>query len=177
MRDDEPCIPPDPGDGLTATTGVTGADGTTAATGVTGVADETTPATEGDRRREAADEVVIEALATGRTYDQAARLAGCSPRTVRRRVADPQFRAELAQRRGQHTIELIGAMTALETTAVRVLADCLNGERPADQLKAVALVMSAAARLRATADVDDRLTAQEAALAVLLDAEHSDPDS
>lgn len=42
-------------------------------------------------RRDAADEILTEALAAGLTYEQAGVLAGVTSRTVARRHAEPSF--------------------------------------------------------------------------------------
>ncbi len=44
------------------------------------------------RNRRAVDDALVTALAAGRTYEDAATAAGCSARTVDRRMLDPGFR-------------------------------------------------------------------------------------
>lgn len=123
---------------------------------------------EGQLRRQAADEVLLDALAVGNSYAGAGELAGCSARTARRRVSDPAFRAELAQRRAARTLELAGSVSTLEVLALATLRDCLASERDSDRIRAAAVALSAGQRLRQAVDVDDRLAAQEAVLADLL---------
>jgi hypothetical protein len=131
---------------------------------------------EGQRRREAADEVLLDSLAAGNTYARAGELAGCSPRTVRRRVTDPDFRAELARRRAARTLELVGTVSALESLAVQTIRECLTAEKDADRLRAAGIALSLGQRLRQAVDVDDRLAAQEAMLADLLGEGDDDGD-
>ena len=50
-----------------------------------------------NRGRKSADSVLIVALAAGRTVGEAAEEAGVSPRTVHRRLDDPEFRQQLSK--------------------------------------------------------------------------------
>lgn len=49
----------------------------------------------------AADDALMLALATGSTINDAAAAAGCSPRTVSRRLADREFARRVSTVRGQ----------------------------------------------------------------------------
>ncbi len=51
------------------------------------------------RPRRAVDDALVAALAAGRTYDDAACAAGCSARTVDRRMTDPMFRRRVQELR------------------------------------------------------------------------------
>ncbi len=51
------------------------------------------------RPRRAVDDALVAALAAGRTYDDAASAAGCSARTVDRRMTDPMFRRRVQELR------------------------------------------------------------------------------
>jgi hypothetical protein len=60
--------------------------------------------TEAEPQREAQDEVILDALATGLSYRQGGELAGVSARTVRRRTAEEGFAQEVhsQHKRGHH---------------------------------------------------------------------------
>ncbi len=51
------------------------------------------------RPRRAVDDALVVALASGMTYDDGAKSAGCSPRTVDRRMTDPAFRRRVQEAR------------------------------------------------------------------------------
>ena len=114
------------------------------------------------RRREAGDEVLLEALAAGSSYEAAGELASVSARTVRRRMAEPAFAAEVARRRADRIAAVTGRLAGLCEQALAVLENCLGSERPGDQLRAAELVLTMTRRFRSDVDVDARLAAVEA---------------
>ena len=61
---------------------------------------------EGVDRRASQDEVIGAALAAGRSYDEAAAAANVSARTVRRRMADDRFAAEVRTLRAKRASRL-----------------------------------------------------------------------
>jgi hypothetical protein len=54
-------------------------------------------------RRSQLDELLVELLATGRTYEETGALANVSARTVRRRMASPAFAAPVSTLRAGST--------------------------------------------------------------------------
>lgn len=108
--------------------------------------------------RAARDEVLIECLAVGLSYPRAAEFAGCTDRTVSRRMADPEFARRVAQRRGERVRALTGQLTSLAEDAVtalrRVLAD---GERDGDVVRAAQIVFTFLGHYRTETDLEDRL--------------------
>lgn len=121
------------------------------------------PLSEAESRRAAADELMLDALATGASYADAAAASGQSARTVRRRVADPGFAAELARRRSERVSHLTGQLVGLGPRAVAVLAEVLEAEAVADRLRAANLILGSLRRFRADGDIDARLAALELA--------------
>lgn len=118
-------------------------------------------ADEAERRRAVADELILEALAAGVAYADAGSAAGVSARTVRRRMADPLFAAELARRRAVRVSDLTGQMMGLGARAVSVLGEALEAEAVGDRLRAANLILTALRRYRADGDLELRLTALE----------------
>jgi len=116
---------------------------------------------EGVRRRAAADELMLEALAAGSAYENAASAAGVSARTVRRRMTDPLFAAELARRRAVRVSDLTGQIMNLGARAVSVLGEALDAEAVGDRLRAANLILTSLRRYRADGDLELRLTALE----------------
>ncbi len=104
-----------------------------------------------------AREVVRAALAEGLSYSEAAALGRVSKRTVVRWMAEPAFGREVADLRSEHLSEVTGQLGGLAVTAVAVLRDGLDCERPADRLRAAQLCLDWASRLRRDVDVEGRL--------------------
>lgn len=70
----------------------------------------TTPAS-----RRPGDEKIIGALAAGHPYAEAGRIVGCSERTVRRRMEDPLFRAEVDEMKAQIVEQTSASLATLAT--------------------------------------------------------------
>src|SRR3954466_785441 len=77
------------------------------------------------------DDLIIAALAVGLSYEQAAGKAGCSARTVRRRMEDCEFRAAVVENRrvevDRMRASLVGAAPAAIET-LRALAASARSE-------------------------------------------------
>lgn len=86
--------------------------------------------TETESRREAKDELIITALATGVSYEKAGEVAGCSGRTVARRMEDAGFSRRVSKRRGGRVVEAAGQLTSLSDEAIGAIRDCLEDEDP-----------------------------------------------
>ncbi len=104
---------------------------------------------------------MLEALAAGSAYETAASAAGVSARTVRRRMTDPLFAAELARRRAVRVSDLTGQMMNLGARAVSVLGEALDAEAVGDRLRAANLILTSLRRYRSDGDLELRLTALE----------------
>jgi HPt (histidine-containing phosphotransfer) domain-containing protein len=96
---------------------------------------------EGAARRAAQDEVLVAALAAGRTYEAAGQLAGISGRTVARRMTDPAFARQVAARRDEQVHTLAGLLSSLSAAAVAAVASCLDDEDPKNRLAAAKLIL------------------------------------
>jgi hypothetical protein len=126
-----------------------------------------------DSRLDAADEVLVEALANGSSYAEAGDLAGVSARTVRRRMSDPTFSAEVAKRRNERLGVVSGRLSQLAERALDVLEGALASERAGEALRAADMVLSLDRRYREQVDFAARLLAVEDGLAGGLDADGS----
>lgn len=114
-----------------------------------------------------ADARIIGALVAGDSHAEAARAAGVSARTVRRRIADADFAAQLAEHRGAVMGRCADRLAATATSATVVLAELMadaDSTPPAVRLGACRAVLEQAARYIDAADVEARLTALEAHL-------------
>lgn len=112
-----------------------------------------------------ADEALIEALATGATYEEAGRIAGKAGRTVRRRMTDPEFAAAVSARRGERMSRITGQLVDLCEQATGVLAEGMGGFEIYPKLRAAQIALNLSLRYRAASELEDRLTAIERRLA------------
>jgi len=74
------------------------------------------------RSRDPKDELIVDALATGATYADAGKTAKVSPRTVRRRMEDPEFRADVNAARRERIQSIRGRLAVAGVDGVAVLA-------------------------------------------------------
>jgi len=112
-----------------------------------------------------ADRLLAATLATGASYARAGQVAGCSPATVKRRMAEPAFRARVDELRSDHVRraelrlgELAGAaLEALEA----LMADV---DAPAQRLGAAKVVLEGVLRFREAGETERRLDELEGRL-------------
>jgi hypothetical protein len=88
------------------------------------------------------DEVIMAALAACADYATAGQAAGVSERTVRRRMADPSFAAEVSRRRGERVSTLPGRLLDSSELAVGVIERCMGSDSPARAPHAARTVQS-----------------------------------
>ena len=117
-----------------------------------------------DHSRSRADALLLSELAAGSTIADAAQRAGVSPATVRRRLADPTFRAQLARAQSELVERATAALTSASTEAVETLRELLRDGPPSTRLQAARAILDAAPKWRDTADIEQRLAAIEASL-------------
>jgi hypothetical protein len=101
---------------------------------MTSVAEQVSPNVRvvGRTRRAAVDDVIIAALAAGRSQADAAQMAGVSRKTVERRVKDPAFLEAVDVARGDllgRTLDVLSAGALEGAMALRVIV--LDKEQPA----------------------------------------------
>ena len=106
------------------------------------------------RRQAARDEVLVEVLARGVSYADAAARAGCSSKTVGRRMVDPSFRARVEERRSLWVSQTSGELTALGPAAVEVLRDLLVHSEASLRLRSARELLSQGFRSRQLHDLD-----------------------
>jgi len=115
---------------------------------------------DGSRRR-ALDETLIEFLAAGWSYEQAAAAAGCSARTVQRRMKRSAFSAELAQRRALRVERLTARLASITDQAVDVIVESFESESATVRLRAADLALTWALRTRPETDLEARIARLE----------------
>ena len=117
------------------------------------------------RGRENADDVLVAALAGGATVAKAAELAGVAPRTVWRRLQDDAFHQRLDTARQQTIQAAVDMLGKAASAATMTLIDLLQSKHPPSaRLGAARAILELGAKLREGQEVEERLTAIEAAL-------------
>ena len=112
--------------------------------------------------RAAQDDLIIECLAAGMSYPQAGEIAGCTARTISRRMANRDFARRVSRRRGERVQAIAGQLTALAEDAVTTVREVLaSADRDADRLRAAHMVLTLLGRFRADTDLEDRLNELE----------------
>jgi hypothetical protein len=112
--------------------------------------------------KHARDPQIMLALLCGATVEGAARQAGVSESTVRRRLKNPAFRRKLNRRRAEMQIRLADQLLALGNQAVRTWAQLMEPkESGSTRLGASRSVMEFGLKTRESADLAIRLTELE----------------
>jgi hypothetical protein len=121
-----------------------------------------------DAGRAQADAVLVALLASGCTQLDAAEQAGVSPRTVRRRLDDPGFRAELDEARTEMVRRTVGKLVDAGTTAASNLRELAEGaESESVRLHASRYLIELALRGHEAMQLTQRLATLEAQVAAL----------
>ena len=111
------------------------------------------------------DIVLAPLLAAGSSYDEAAKVAGVSVRTVARKMASAEFRGEVARVRTAMIDAAAGKLTAAMANAVDTLTALLAPETPSSVRRSAAeAILSHPTRLQEHLDFEARLAAVEARL-------------
>jgi hypothetical protein len=111
------------------------------------------------------DPLLALALASGVSTAAAADQTGISQRTVERRLADPAFRRQVAEFRGQLIATALGRLADNMTRAADAVAALLDAPDPGLRLRAARALFSFGLRLRDSVDLGDRVRELEAELA------------
>jgi hypothetical protein len=108
------------------------------------------------------------ALACGSTVENAARSAGVSASTVKRRLLEPEFLQRLQAMRADMVQRATAVLTAAAMESVKTLLT-LQSEAtpPAVRLGAARAVLEWGVRLRETAELHERIAAMETQMAEL----------
>ena len=108
------------------------------------------------RRR--ADDVLMMALACGATLENAARQAGVSESTVRRRAKNPEFQRKLQALQADMVQRTAGALTAAGLEFVKTLIALQSPPTPpATRLGAARAGLELGMKVREVADLEQRL--------------------
>lgn len=116
-------------------------------------------ATFGGRR---GDSALVTALMAGQTIQAAAKSAGVSETTARRRLADPAFRAALDAARAEALERAINALSTLSVIAVATLGELMRGaESEMARLGAARAALENLLKVRELVELEGRLAELE----------------
>ncbi len=118
------------------------------------------------RRRKEADHTLLVALACGSTIENAAIKAGVGQTTVVRRLSEPVFAKKLQDMKSGMVRRTAAILTAAASEAVKTLLELQSPNSPAAvRLNAARAIIELGAKLRETAELQDRISALEQQLA------------
>jgi hypothetical protein len=118
------------------------------------------------RKRKEADHVLLVALACGSTIENAAVKAGVGHSTVSRRLGDPVFAKKLQDMKSGMVRRTAAMLTAAASESVKTLLELQSQiSPPAVRLGAARAIVELGAKLRETAELQDRISALEQQLA------------
>lgn len=111
------------------------------------------------------DVLLAMALAAGASASDAGRQLDVSLSTVRRRMADPDFRKFVGDLRDQMLERALGRVTDTMTRAADALAALLDDPKPPIRIRAARALLSFGLRLHDAVDVTERVRRLEEELA------------
>lgn len=113
--------------------------------------------------RHSADELLIAALAGGKTNEQAATASGVSVRTVRRRKKEPEFMRRVRQARAEMVAAASGKLADHMTAATDTLVTLLTDPDSGVKLRAATKIVELGLRATEVVDLEQRLAELERA--------------
>lgn len=116
--------------------------------------EQTTPAAQQRQQRR---ELLVVALASGANLVDAARTVGVAERTVRRWVADPDFRDRIRDARHEAIGSAYGRLVSSLTSAADALRDLLFSDHAGIKLRAAQVILAETLRLRAALELEQRV--------------------
>lgn len=115
--------------------------------------------------RSGADTALLAALAGGATVEGAAKTAGVSAATAKRRLRNPAFRAELAAIRAETIARAVGVLSMASVGAADELLRLTNSARSEQvRLAAATRILELGMKLRESLDLEQRVTELEVML-------------
>lgn len=103
------------------------------------------------------DAVIIAALVSGATIDEAAKIAGISPRTVHRRLGSPEFKAALDEANFEVIRHAVSRISGACLRAVETQEDLLEAKSESVRLRAARSILSSAIKFHQTIELENRL--------------------
>lgn len=103
------------------------------------------------------DQLLVVALANGKTQAEAGRIAGFSDRSVRRRLQDQDFAARVDAARAEVTSAAAAQLAGLYPKAIGALSELLDDRESSIRLRAAQAVLKAGPALKSHTDFEQRL--------------------
>jgi len=107
------------------------------------------------------DDALVLALASGATIDDAAERAGCSPRTVSRRLANADFARHVSTVRGQLFAVATGRLANAAAKAAGKLEKLLDSPQDHVAYAAAKSILEVGTKLRESAEIELRIAQLE----------------
>lgn len=107
--------------------------------------------------RKQADDLIVAAIASGKTAEEAAALSGVSVRTVHRRLANPKFKARIGRVRQTLFETILGRIADGMTEAADTLRSLLKAEGDGIKLQAAKAILEQGIRMRDVVELGARL--------------------
>jgi hypothetical protein len=113
---------------------------------------------------------LVLALACGATPESAAQKTGFSPRTVYRRLEEPEFRKRVQEVRADMVRRVAGMLTAAGMSSIKIFTTLQNSaQSEAVRLGAARAIIELGCKVRESAELTERLAVVEAQLESLLE--------
>ena len=103
------------------------------------------------------DDLLVVALAQGKSHLEAGKIAGMSERTVRRRLQDPDFAALIDRERAAMTANLAAEFAGLYSNALDTMRDLLQHKDGRVRLGAAQFILKRGPELRTSTEIEERL--------------------
>jgi hypothetical protein len=100
------------------------------------------------------DSLLALALATGASINEAAQRAGVDRKTGQRKLADPEFRRQVCEIRGELIAATLGRMAGDMTRAADVLSKHMDDLTPSIRLCAIRAMLGFGLKMRDLVDMD-----------------------
>jgi hypothetical protein len=125
-----------------------------------------------DKRKQASDELIIAALASGRTATEAAAAVGVSTQTIYRRMKDPEFRAAVGRARAEVWVDDARRFREQVPRSLATLVELRDNPDAHDSTRArcAIAIVDLAAKFHELTDVAVRLAALESQLSGSVEA-------
>jgi hypothetical protein len=111
--------------------------------------------------RSGGEGALVAALAAGASHRAAAKQAGISERTLRRRLTDPDFRKAIEAARAELVSRAVAKLTAASTEAADTLRRLLYSDLDFARLAAARSILELGAKYREQEDLTARVAALE----------------
>ncbi len=108
-------------------------------------------------RKKGSADLLVAALAAGKTVREAATICGVAERTIRRRMSDPAFAARVAEAQRLTSQAALGRLVESLTAAADTLAELLKAESDSVKLGAARSIVEMTAKIKADVEFAEQL--------------------